>query len=360
MKYLGLVLVVSFLSMSLFAQSNRQDFPTPIVRDEINGAIAARDIGDSRQTQHFYTFYANAGDLFLEIETANLNGDVDIFEATSLRPLSKISLYADNTPTTTSRIIYFRKRERVVLRVEGRTPNDDAARYRIKFSGSFVAAADLPAPPEDFEPKVSAPTSSEAVAKVNSAGAIIEIIAPKKTEPEAPQVEPETEATTKDAEEKVAEKPARSNRTSTAATASRRNPPRRRAATTPRRTLPTPAENDESASAETPETVKPETSSTTARRRTAATSPPRRRTPSTRRAPTRNTTPKTTETTETAPDPLASVRFVVLLKDGYKIERPMSEILRVNVDKGQLVVIAKDGKIERFALLDVQKMSIEQ
>jgi hypothetical protein len=51
--------------------------------------------------------------------------------------------------------------------------------------------------------------------------------------------------------------------------------------------------------------------------------------------------------------------LVVVLKDGAKIEKPMSEILRVGVDKGVLTVIAKDGTISRYSILDVAKMTIE-
>ncbi len=37
----------------------------------------------------------------------------------------------------------------------------------------------------------------------------------------------------------------------------------------------------------------------------------------------------------------------------------MSEVLRVGVDKGVLTLITKDGKIARYSILDVAKMTIE-
>lgn len=343
MKQLILFLLF-FLSLSpIFGQSTNQDFPSPVLRDEIAGKIAARDIGDPRLTRHFYTFYAGVGDLFLNVETANFNGDIDLFEATTLKPIAKISVYASDSAAKTSRTVYFRQRTQVVMRVEGRTPNDEPATYSINFSGSFAAATDLPQPPEDIEPKVNTKPGSEAVARVNSAGAIIEVPEPKK-QPETEKTEPE-KTETEPAKETPAEE--------TTATKTRRPASRRPSRTRPPRRTAQPAKTEETAKTEPAETTGENPPATTPAARAG------RRTTPTRRN-TRNQPPRTETTPEPKVDPLANVRLVVLLKDGYKIERPMSEILRVSVDKGTLVVIAKDGKIERFALLDVQRFSIEQ
>lgn len=330
----------------VFGQSSNQDFPSPVLRDEISGSIAARDIGDSRLTRHFYTFYAGVGDLFLNLETGNFTGDIDLFEAKTLRPISKISVYVADSTNKTSRIVYFRQRTQVVMRVEGRTPNDEIASYRINFSGSFAAATDLPQPPEDLEPKTSGKASGEAVARVNSAGAIIEVIEPKK-EPEtaaaeAEKTETETAIETPDKEPTV--------------TPTQRAPAaRRNSRTRPARRTAQPPKTDETAKIETekPTTENPPAETPPVRTTRRSTSLPARRT-------TRAQAAKKETATEPKVDPLANLRLVVLLKDGYKIERPMSEVLRASVDKGTLVVIAKDGKIERFALLDVLKFSIEQ
>ena len=67
-------------------------------------------------------------------------GQIDIFTADGLRPLTKIVIFADAASNETGRIVYLRRPERLLLRIQGRTPNDDAAAYRIKFAGSFVAA----------------------------------------------------------------------------------------------------------------------------------------------------------------------------------------------------------------------------
>ena len=342
MKQFGLIFVFFLLLAPVFGQSANQDFPSPIMRDEISGTIAARDIGDARLTRHFYTFYAGVGDLFLNLETANFNGDIDLFEAATLKPISKISIYASDSASKTSRIVYFRQRTQVVMRVEGRTPNDEAASYRINFSGSFAAATDLPQPPEDLEPKTTGKVSSEAVARVNSAGAIIEVLEPKK-QPEPEKTEPEKAETEPAKETPVEETTATTTRPPATRRTSRTRPPRR------------------TAQPKTEEAAKTNSAETTTENAPEATPPARspRRANTPRRTGRASSARKET-TTEPKVDPLANVRLVVLLKDGYKIERPMSEILRASVDKGTLVVIAKDGKIERFALLDVVKFSIEQ
>ncbi|MET0752116.1 MAG: hypothetical protein ABWZ66_02030, partial [Pyrinomonadaceae bacterium] len=72
------------------------------------------------------------------------------------------------------------------------------------------------------------------------------------------------------------------------------------------------------------------------------------------------TTKKTTKKVKPAePNPLENINLVVLFKDGTKIERPMSEVLRVNVDKGILTIVAKDGTIGRYSILDVAEMTIK-
>jgi hypothetical protein len=37
----------------------------------------------------------------------------------------------------------------------------------------------------------------------------------------------------------------------------------------------------------------------------------------------------------------------------------MSEVLRVNVDKGILTIVSKDGTIGRYSILDVSEMTIK-
>src|SRR5687767_9672111 len=89
-----LALSVFCMSALVFAQSTDITAPTPIRNHDVFGAIAPRDLGDARLTDHFYAFTGTPGDLLITIEGRNLNGDVDVFTAAGLRPLMKFSLYA--------------------------------------------------------------------------------------------------------------------------------------------------------------------------------------------------------------------------------------------------------------------------
>ena len=65
------------------------------------------------------------------------------------------------------------------------------------------------------------------------------------------------------------------------------------------------------------------------------------------------------KTEEKKPDPLADIRLIIQLKDGGVIERRLSEIVKFSVDNGVLTVVAKDGKIVRYSMLLVAKVTIE-
>ena len=150
--------------------------------------IAARDVGDPRLTRHYYLLTGMPGDLNVTVESDNLNGDVDIFTAGTLRPLTKLSLYAGLT-TGTTKGVYLRRRESLILRVEARSASDEAGRYRIRFSGSFEPVADAPRLPENTEPTASTATRKDKnVRRVNAAGALI-----KEAEPEPVAVTPPPE-----------------------------------------------------------------------------------------------------------------------------------------------------------------------
>ena len=104
----------------LRAQSTSQDFPSPVTTSEINGTIRTRDIGDSRLTTYFYAFGGEQGDLFLNVVSKNFTGDVDVFTAAGLRPVTKIVIYAAEGENETGRAVYFRKTEKLLLRVQGK------------------------------------------------------------------------------------------------------------------------------------------------------------------------------------------------------------------------------------------------
>ncbi|MGB2752158.1 MAG: hypothetical protein WBC19_08865 [Pyrinomonadaceae bacterium] len=295
--------------VSVFAQSTDGSFPTPVTTTEINGVIKARDVGDSRLTTYFYEFDGGQGDIFINVVTKNLSGDIDVYTAEGLRPLTKVVIYADIGTSETGRLIYLRKPERLILRVEGRTPGDEAATYKIKFAGSFIAKKQIKS---EKEPAVEAIAKSEdSGIRVNSVGTIIppepKPMPPKKVEVEKPMVEKTTAEKPKEKEKKEPSK------------------------------KPVVVVEDFPS-----ETTKIETPKTTGKR------PPK---PTNVEEQVKTEGPKA--------DPLASIRLVVQLKDGDVIESPMSEVLKFSVDKGVLTVIMKDGKITRYSILLVSKVTIE-
>src|SRR5438093_695839 len=111
----GCWLAVWLLILAAAANGQSTDIgqPTPVHENEVAGTITARDLGDPRHTDHFYAFTGTPGDLLINIESKNLNGDIDIFTAGTLRPLLKLSIYAES-PGVISKDIYLRKREDLV------------------------------------------------------------------------------------------------------------------------------------------------------------------------------------------------------------------------------------------------------
>ena len=316
-KLFVLALLLSVVAAAK-AQSTDANVPSPVRSNTVTARIAARDLGDARLTDHYYAFTGTPGDLLITIQTTNLNGDVDIFTAGTLRPLGKVTLYAEiSSPVTKG--IYLRKREDLILRVEARSPNDDEGTYRITFGGSFQPIVGGPDIADAETPTGETPAGARKGKRVTSSGARIDEPAPPVTEvAAAPTPEPTPEATpeakpveTPKTEEKTAEpKP-------TKPAPVRNTRPRR---PTPRRTTPAPAPRtrDTVAAAETPKPKQP----------------------------------------PVEPEPEVGPRLVIETNDGTLINRSMSTVKRVTVENGQVVVIGKDGKIDRILLVNVVRMSI--
>lgn len=309
-------------AMSLCAQSLDPNTPAPVRSTSVTGRIAARDLGDARLTDHYYAFTGTPGDLLVTVQGQNLNGDIDVFTAGTLRPLLKLTLYAESSAPVTKGI-YLRRREDLILRVEARSPNDDEGMYRLFFGGSFepvVGGPDIAETETPTEPKTETTAGGRKTKRVSSVGARINEPEPPVTEVAAtPTPEPTPEAkpaeTPKAAKEKAAEntenvRPAPRN------TPRRRPPPRR---TTPRNT----------------ETA---------------------RTPTERPRP--EAKPETTPEPKPEPPPETGPRLVIETNDGTLINRPMSGVKRVTVERGQVVVVGTDGKIDRFLLANVVRVSI--
>jgi hypothetical protein len=318
---LFVVALLFALGFSVRAQSTDPNTPWPVRSNTVTARIAARDLGDARRTDHYYAFTGTPGDLLITIQSNNLNGDVDVFTAGTLRPLFKLSLYAEiSSPVTKG--VYLRKREDLILRVEARSPNDDEGIYRVTFGGSFEPIAGGSDLAEAETPSTSAGETTPGGSKtkrVTSAGArIAEPTPPPVTEVAAtPTPEPTPEATPEPKPVETpatVEKPAEEKPAKPAPVRSTR--PRRPAG---RRTVPA---------------TTPRASDTTASETPAPKPPP------------------------VEPEPEVGPRLVIETNDGTLINRPMSTVKRVTVENGQVVVTGKDGKIQRFLLIEVVRMSI--
>jgi len=377
------ILHFAFCVSAVFAQSTSQSYPTPVTTNEISGTIKPRDIGDSRLTDYFYTFGSNQGDVFINVVTTNFNGDIDIFNADGLKSITKIVVYADSSVNETGRVIYFRKPEKLILRVEGRTPNDDAATFKIKFAGSFVAAADA----KSAEPQLpEIASSNQTDVRVNSVGTIIEV----KPKPIPSPVE--TVSKDADFKEIVKEVSVEMNaeKSVIAETVPENKDERKIEVSESGQKIEvvvsdnTPTEKEkpvqevaENKTEKTEEVEKPKvideagevekitingteisksedaaTESAAPKKREA-----KQKSVKTTVAAARSKKVKPAKIVE--PNPLENIRLIVLFKDGEKIEQPMSEVLKVGVDKGILTIISKNGKIGRYSILDVAKMTIE-
>jgi hypothetical protein len=334
-KAIKLAVLITCVVFGAQAQSSDQNFPTPVTTNEVAGTIRARDVGDARVTTYFYAFNGTQGDVFINVVSKNFAGDIDVFTSDGLRPLTKMVIYPDASATETGRLVYLRKPEKMLLRIEGRTPNDDAASFRIKFGGSFVALA----PQKAVDgPKIESPEAIESGVRVNSVGTIVEII-PKP--PKTKKVVSEIANSTTPSKEKKAEA----------------EPVGEKAEPQPAPVKAEDAKTDDTKGETVFENAAARVTVETPPK-AAAKRPPRSaaRTTKTTKAPPRKTA---NPPVEKKPDPLASIRLVVQLKDGDVIERPMSEVSRFGVEKGILTVVLKDGTTAKYSILDVAKVTIE-
>ena len=328
-RWSALCLAICFTTLAAKAQSTDQSLPTPVTTNEIVGKINARDVGDSRVTTYFYEFDGGQGDIFINVLTKNLSGDIDIFTTDGLRPLTKMVIYADTGGVETGRLVYLRKPERLILRVEARSPNDDPATFRIKFAGSFIALS--PAKTEAEPKAIDTTKKDENRIRVNTVGTIIEK-KPKPVPPRKLEVEKAKTAEITSDKPKSKESPVNASNKPIVVVEDYPNP------------------ND-----------KPEPIRKTAEPapKPVITRPVRRKNTARIIKPPIKTVDLPAKTEEKEPDPLASIRLVIELKDGSVIEKPLSDVLKFSVDKGVLTVIGKDGNIARYSILVVAKVTIE-
>lgn len=361
------------------AQSTDIAYPAPVFSNEIAGRISPRDVGDARLTRHFYLFKGTEGDVTLTVESAQLNGDVDLFVAKTLRPLLKVTMFGGTSATRATKSIYLRREETLILRVEARAVGDAEGSYRVLLGGSFA-----PAPPElaqqstpETPTLTPEPTRRPGTRRVTSTGARIDE-PPAAVAEATPTPEPSVEAARNEETPPAPARTTRRGRNTRGATNRRRAP-----AATP---TPTPSEPSADETAARPADDAPKTddakpvdegrpadgTSTNAPAATRPATPTRRRAPrntNRRRAPsTPPSDPASSSaassstdaaTTTTPPPVVTATRLVILTKDGQTLERAMDGVRRVTVENNQVVVTLKDGKVLRTPLANVEKMSIE-
>lgn len=321
----ALPVLLAMFTARVAAQSSDPNLPTAVLSNEVAANILALDLGDARMTRHYYAFEGTPGDLIISINSRNLNGDMDVFTAVSFRPLMKISIYANTIPPEVTKSIYLRTKQLLILRVEARTPNDDAGNYRIRFSGAFAPFSGG-IPVAETTEETSEVESSPGTRRVSSVGATI-------AEPAAsPEPTPSTEA--------VAEKPAEeADSKKTAPAKSGRTKPTRSSSTTrnPRRRTPARAKPKTDTEAEKTGTEEPKKSASEGEEKPA--------------------TEGERPTQELSPQP--GGRLIIERKDGTLIDRPMSTVRRVIVEGNQIVIVLKTGRTERIPMSNVAKMAIE-
>jgi hypothetical protein len=339
----ALFLALVAITRTAAAQSTDQSLPTPVLSNEINGRIAALDLGDPRLTRHFYAFEGVPGDLLVTLSSRNLNGDIDVFTAVTFRPIMKITMYAGSSALSpeVTKGFYLRTRQVLILRVEARTPNDDTGTYKIRFSGAYEPfSGGIPVAEASTEQSAEVGrTSGGNKTRLSSVGARIE--------------EPPSDTSAKPAE-KSAEETAINSPSSAKGTKpkSPRSGPTRTARGRPSRTT----------------RSKPASTGTEAKTGPAKTEAAQTGTSGDKKEPAAGEEkPAATEKSSTPDKPAAQeavvpkpgARLIIEETDGTKIDRPMSTIRRVVVEGGTIVIVLKTGRIERVPMSVLAKMSIE-
>ena len=344
-RYFVTVLFLALLAItrSAAAQSTDQSLPTPVLSNEINGRIAALDLGDPRLTRHFYAFEGVPGDLLVTLSSRNLNGDIDIFTAITFRPIMKIAMYAGGSALSpeVTKGFYLRARQVLILRVEARSPNDDAGTYQVRFGGAYEPfSGGIPVAEESTEQSTEVARSSGGnKTRLSSVGARIEDLPSDTTAKPAE----------KSAEETTSSSPSSANVTKPKST---KTPPARTARGRPAR----------------PTRSKPASTGSEVKTEPAKTEAAKTETPEEKKEPAPGEEkPAATEKSATPDKPAAQeavvpkpgARLIIEETDGTRIDRPMSTVRRVVIEGGMIVIVLKTGRIERVPMSLVAKMSIE-
>lgn len=331
----GSFLIACFAGVAV-GQSSDIAWPSPVRSNEIRATIPARDLGDPRLTDHYYAFTGVPGDVLITVDSRNLNGDIDVFTFSGLRPLLKFTVYAGSSAPITKGI-YLRQREELILRIEGRTPNDDEAVYRIHFGGAFEPITSGPLAEHEDARQLETPAevSSKTGRRVSSVGARVEEPRTEVAEAPAPTPEP-TPAVSVLPEPKVPAARSTPRNSRRRVPAARRRPPASVKSAKP----------DETATKEIEESSSAEISKTETAR---VPKPPASKSRRARKPATPTAIP---ESDSSGP------RLIIETNDGTLVDRFMGSVRRVTVENGQVIVIGKDGTIQRVPLASVVRMTI--
>ena len=255
----------------------------------------------------------------------------------------KITMYAGGNALSpeVTKGFYLRARQVLILRVEARTPNDDAGTYQVRFRGAYEPfSGGIPVAEESTEQSTEvARTSGGNKTRLSSVGARIE--------------EPPSDTTAKPVEKSAEE------------TAS--NPPSSAKVTKPKSPRTAPARTARGRPARTTRS-KPASTGNEAKTEPAKTEAAKTETAEEKKEPaTGEEKPAVTEKPSTPDKPAAQeavvpkpgARLIIEETDGTKIDRPMSTVRRVVVEGGTIVIVLKTGRIERIPMSVVAKMSIE-
>jgi hypothetical protein len=324
-------------------QSSDQSLPTAVSANEINGRIAALDLGDARLTRYFYAFEGTPGDLLITVDSKNLNGDMDIFTAVTFRPLMKTTLYASSQAGEVTKGLYLRTHQILILRVEARTPNDEDGSYHVRFGGTFQPfSGGIPVAENSDLTSETAPGRGNK--RLSSVGATI-------AEPVVEKAPANTESKTVAATEKPSEDPDAAKKTS----ARKKRPARptstarnSRGRTLPVRPKPAP-----------PNTETPKTSEAKTEETKPAEEKSREPKPEAGKVDTGAATEEETAKSKAQDLPAPGAHLIIESKDGTRIDRPMSTVRRVVVEGGVIVIVLKTGRIERVPMSTVNRMAIE-
>jgi hypothetical protein len=369
---LGFAILFIFCVNNNFAQSTNQDSPTPITSNEINGEIRPRAVGDPRLTNYFFTFSGNQGDIFINVVTSNLEGDIDIFTFQRLEPLTKIPVFAGVQENETGRVIYLRKSEKLILRIQGRTPNNEPAKFQIKFAGSFVPVESVANNGNPQLPEIDIKDQGEA--RVSSVGTIIEVFPKKLDEPksnisskiENKELE-ETEVPGKEITISTINKEEENFQNTTRIEIKKENS-EDSTETLAEKNVPKVIVTDNLEGLKTEDPVKSEVEKEEADEANNSINSDEKKSEIVAKSDSNepeNVEEKTNpeiskeEIQPVEPNQLANISLLVKFKDGTKFKRTMDKITWFNVDKGILTIITNDGTILKFSMLNVEKMTFE-